>query len=164
MGLFNELYNILTKNFALFNYLTLLTQKLKNLNYQDRLVRLELPAMVYRRMSGDVIDMFKIMSHRYEPETNIEFCISDGPARGNSMKIFKPRCTTKLQQQMFLVRLIDVWNSVRSSVVHASSLNAFERKLDKLWENQGIEYEFKEALVLVAISRRGSCCQPESKS
>ena len=59
---------------------------------------------------------------------------------------------------MFLMRMIDVCNSLPASVVHTSSVNAFARRLDKFWKNQGIEYKFEEAFVSASTPEG---CQPE---
>ena len=96
--------------------------------------KLELPTMMYCRICGDMIEVYKMISHRYDQETNIEFCIRDEPTRGNTVNIFKSNFRTKVQQQWFLMRMIDVWNSLPSNVVHAGNVNAFERSLDKFWE------------------------------
>jgi hypothetical protein len=47
---------------------TKLIPGLSNLSYEDRLRRLKLPSLSYRRSRGDMIEVYKIMSGKYDPE------------------------------------------------------------------------------------------------
>ena len=40
---------------------------LKDLEYKERLKQLELPTLVYRRMQGDMIEVYKILTDTYDP-------------------------------------------------------------------------------------------------
>ena len=45
-------------------------------------------------------------------------------------------------KNIFNSSVIDVWNKyLPNSLVHASSVNIFERRLDKFWQNKDIRYE-----------------------
>jgi len=43
--------------------------KVKNLPYKDRLTKLGLATLVYRRSRGDMIELFKIVSDIYDKNT-----------------------------------------------------------------------------------------------
>ena len=42
---------------------------LKNLTYPERLKKLKLPTLAYRRARGDMIEVYKIVTGTYDPKT-----------------------------------------------------------------------------------------------
>ena len=65
--------------------------QLKGLNYEERLRKLDLPTLAYRKSRGDLIEAYKIIIHKYDPDCTREIfkMRGDTTTRGNSMKIFK---------------------------------------------------------------------------
>ncbi|KAK4321860.1 hypothetical protein Pmani_007323 [Petrolisthes manimaculis] len=120
---------------------------LKDLTYPERLQVLGLPTMAYRRIRGDMIEVFKILNGHYDSEVNLHLEKNTGSTRGNSHKLFKERCRTKGRQMFFRLRIVDVWNSLPDDVIGAGSVLSFEKRLDKYWQNQGIKFNFDEKLV-----------------
>jgi len=51
---------------------TELVIKLKHLRYKERLERLKLPTLRYRRTRGDMIEVYKILTERYCKSVNLE--------------------------------------------------------------------------------------------
>ena len=49
---------------------TKLIPSLKNLSYEDRLRRLKLPSLAYRRTRDDMIETYKMLSGDYDPDVN----------------------------------------------------------------------------------------------
>jgi len=45
---------------------TKLVISIKNLTYKDSLKRLKLPTLKYRRIRGDMIEVYKILTNKYE--------------------------------------------------------------------------------------------------
>ena len=43
---------------------------IKNLTYKDRLKRLKLPTLKYRRIRGDMIEVCKILTNKYDSGVN----------------------------------------------------------------------------------------------
>ena len=121
--------------------------ELRNLSYPDRLKVLDIPSMAYRRIRGDMIEVYKIFNNGYDGEVTLHLERNEGPTRGNNKKLTKNRCRTTRRQMFFTSRVVDVWNSLPDSVIDAPSLLSFERKLDKFWKNQPIKFDFEEALV-----------------
>ena len=39
--------------------------------------------------------------------------------------------------------LAKIWNSLPDSVVNAESINAFKNRLDRLWSNQDVLYDYR---------------------
>ena len=46
---------------------------LKNLPYVERLKQLKLPTLKYRRLRGDMIEVFKIVHNYYDPGASVKF-------------------------------------------------------------------------------------------
>ena len=51
---------------------TKLVRKLKHLKYKERLERLKLPTLRYRRTRGDMIEVYKILTESYCKSVNLE--------------------------------------------------------------------------------------------
>ena len=43
----------------------------KHLSYKERLVKLKLPTLKYRRIRGDMIEVYKILTDKYDNNVNI---------------------------------------------------------------------------------------------
>ena len=50
---------------------TKLVISIKNLTYKDRLKRLKLPTLKYRRIRGDMIEVYKILTNIYDSGVNL---------------------------------------------------------------------------------------------
>ena len=70
---------------------TKLVSQVKNLPYKDRLIKLGLPTLVYRRSRGDMIELFKIVSDIYDKNTvpDLRPAISS-ITRSHNKELFKP--------------------------------------------------------------------------
>jgi ribonuclease P/MRP protein subunit RPP40 len=106
----------------------------KDLSYEERLQRLRLPTLVYRRLRGDMIEVFKYMNNYYDVQVDGIFkrAISTR-TRGHSKKIFKQSSNRPLRSHFFSQRVVDRWNNLPETVVEAPSLNAFKNRLDSHW-------------------------------
>ena len=105
---------------------------MKHLSYEERLVKLKLPSLVYRRLRGDYIETFKILTNIYDPLTTKTLLTIDSNTRtrNNSFKLVKPRVNYKPYQEFFTNRIISKWNRLPPYVVKATSLNSFKNRLD----------------------------------
>ena len=120
--------------------------ELKNLEYPERLKKLNLPTMAYRRHRGDMIELYKIMNEHYDAEVSPHPTRREGTTRGHSLKIFKERARTRLRQNHLLIRAVDAWNHLPENVVAAPSLDSFKNRLDKVWCDQPVKFVFDEEL------------------
>ena len=76
---------------------TRMVPSLKELEYGDRLRKLKLPSLKYRRIRGDMIQVYKYMNEKYHNKALFEIS-SEERTRGHRLKLFKPRCRTNIQQ------------------------------------------------------------------
>ncbi len=124
---------------------------LKNLDYTQRLKRLKLPTLIYRRMRGDMIEVYKILSKKYDPEVSNflplhRIARPHSSTRGHSLKLLKRTSNHDPRSNFFTNRVVDWWNSLPNTVITAPSVLAFEMRLDKFWSNLTVKYDFDTAI------------------
>ena len=125
---------------------------LKNMNYEDRLKKLNLPTLKYRRLRGDMIETYKIVTEKYDHNSVVQFKRNENSCtRGNNFKLFQSSVNTNLRKYFFTNRIVNVWNSLPNNVVTAKNTNTFKNLLDKHWINQEFKFNYK-----VDISGTGS--------
>jgi len=97
---------------------------IRDLPYRERLQQPKLHSLRYRRKIGDMIQTYKILDGLEDiPDNSLPKLAEDGPIRGHTLKLHKPRCRTALTQHFFSNRVIEDWNRLREKVISASSLN-----------------------------------------
>ena len=105
---------------------------LKDLPYPERLKRLELPTLVFRRQRGDMIEVYKILHKIYDEDVSPQLPLSPLTLRGHSLKLFKQRALRlNLRNNFFTLRVVDKWNSLPDQIVMSETLNQFKNRLDK---------------------------------
>ena len=78
---------------------TKMIPELAHLPYHERLRHLKLPTLVYRRHRGDLIQTYKILSHKYDLDHGIFFQSAiDARTRGHSYKVFKERVASSIRR------------------------------------------------------------------
>jgi len=93
-----------------------------------------------RRLWGDLIEVFKILTDRENVDKNQFFTLSEfSHLRGHSLKLSKPRSTRQVRQNFFSQRVIDTWNKLPSDVISSTSVNMFKNKLDDHWNDVGVK-------------------------
>ena len=132
---------------------TKLIPSLKEMSYEDRLRKLKLPTLAYRRARGDMIETYKILSGVYDPEVckNLFVLREESVTRGHDKKIYKERSRINKRKFSFCNRVVDLWNGLPQCVVEAESVREFESKLDFVWKNQELLYNFKSKIKLKDI-------------
>ena len=122
---------------------TKLIHGLKHLSYNERLKRLKLPTLKFRRARGDMIEVYKIITGKYDVETTVSFIPnSDTITRGNRFKLYQGQVKYDLRKYFFSNRIIRIWNSLPDSIVNAVTTNTFKNRLDKFWCSQSMFYNF----------------------
>ena len=124
-----------------------LVPTLKDLSYEERLRKLGLPTLVYRRLRGDMVETYKTLHSVYDPDVATLLTLrGESATRGNSMKLFQSGCRTNLRKYSFALRVVKTWNNLPEEVISAPTLKSFERRLDKHWQNQPIKFNYKTHL------------------
>ena len=76
--------------------------QLKNLSSQEKLKNLGLTTQAFRRIKGDMIEVYKIIHKKYDPETSYLFKLASETGishstKGNSNKIIHQHFNTSLR-------------------------------------------------------------------
>ena len=111
---------------------------------EERLKRLRLTTLTYRRLRGEVIELYKILTEKYNPQVPkfVKLHDSKQATRGHKYKMEKERPRLIIRQKSFVHRSCDLWNALHESVVSAPSVKSFERRLDKQWDTQPFKYNY----------------------
>ena len=107
---------------------------MKGLNYEDRLKALKLPSLEYRRLRGDLIEVFKTVHHINDPSTTSSLfnmyknvC---NITRGHDLKL-KKSCPANNKHAIFFTnRVINHWNNLPDDTVNAGTLCTFKIHID----------------------------------
>mgnify|MGYP006863145709 CR=1 FL=1 len=80
-----------------------MVQGLGKLPYEDRLRILGLTSLEQRRLRGDLIETYKILTgkERVDPDFFFTRASSAGRLRGHEFKLYVPRCNTRIRQTVF---------------------------------------------------------------
>ncbi len=119
---------------------------MNTLSYPERLRRLKLPTLSYRRLREDLIETFKITNEMYDPDCTS--CLkmwrdetNTGQLRGHSKKLFLQRSRLQLRENAFALRVVPVLNKLPEDVVSAPDINCFKNRLDSFLYNQDIMFD-----------------------
>ena len=106
---------------------------LARMEYQDRLVALNLWSLEERRNRADIIETFKIVKGLSAIPASSMFELSkDTRTRGHVLKLVKHRCSTDIRKFFFAERVINRWNSLDQRTVEANTINNFKSHLERL--------------------------------
>ena len=112
---------------------TKLVQGLNKMPYEQRLEALGLYTLQRRRLRGDLIETYKILTGKekinseqlFQKATTIEL-------RGHSLKLYKKSSRLDIRKYFFSQRIVDYWNKLPDDVVSAATISSFKTKLD-IW-------------------------------
>jgi len=108
---------------------------LSHLSYDERLKRMGLPSLSYRRLSGDDIETFKHQHGIYlvdstkllwlaQPSEGVSTC-------GHELKLQKRARKTSIRANVLELRIVNFWNLLPEDLVMASSVNCFKGRFDR---------------------------------
>ena len=115
---------------------TKLIPETREMPYEERLKKLDLYSMEYRRKRGYMIQVYKIINGIDRIDSELFFQMGPTRTRGHSKKLYKPKCEKEIRKNSFSHRVIDDWNSLTEHIVSAESVNSFKSRLDNHWKNQ----------------------------
>ena len=114
-----------------------------NYSYSERLAKLNLPSLLYRKKRGDMCEIYKHI-HTYDKRTLPDrFKMRERTSRGHRFQL--ERCNAKdgirgCQTNSFYFRSIKLWNELPENVVDAENIIIFKRRIDLAWLNKKFEY------------------------
>ena len=115
-----------------------------SLDYETRLQCLKLPSLEFRRIRGDMIEVFKILRGFYDPVTTKSLLeINKSNTRGHPYKLTKTSFSSTSFQSFFTNRIINFWNSLPTDVVTSGTINIFKNALDKHWAQYMYKIDFE---------------------
>ncbi len=123
---------------------TKLIPGLFDLSYKERLQQLNLPSLAYRRIRGDMIEVFKLVHPELGYDATLEplLPINTRTSRGNRFKLFHRRARIDIRKYSFGLRVTKMWNDLPDNVVCAPSVKSFEKRLDVYWKDQEIKFDY----------------------
>ncbi|XP_062573658.1 uncharacterized protein LOC134235533 [Saccostrea cucullata] len=124
---------------------------ISDLTYSERLKKLKLPTLRYRRYRGDMIEIYKNTSGKYDTKAAnfVKFRrdhVGREPASVNSKQLLIQRARLDIRKYNFTPRAAKIWNSLPEDVISAKATNSFRPRLDKHWENQDILYDYNATI------------------
>ena len=123
----------------------------RNLSYPSRLRKLRMPTLAYRRLRGDLIEVYKMVHNVYDPDVykvlqKREDVAQGTGTRGHSQMLFHQHGQKLLIKHFFALRVTEHWNQLPEDVTSAPDVLNFKIQLDKYYINKEIYYENYECL------------------
>ena len=100
--------------------------------HKDRLMHLKLPTLKYRRLCGDMTEVFKITHNIYNQEVTpkLRYYPKSNTRVNTSYSI---TCCTTIHENILSLPIVNIWNSLPNSVVDVDTVCLFKARLDKFW-------------------------------
>ena len=114
-----------------------LIPEIRSLSYSEQLSITKLPTLVYRRLRGDMIDVYKHISEE-DGYDHAVFCESfetnSRPQRLlHNFQLRRIYDSSPLVARMFYSRVREPWNNLPKSVANSNNINSFKNKIDAHW-------------------------------
>uniref|UniRef100_K7EYK1 Reverse transcriptase domain-containing protein n=1 Tax=Pelodiscus sinensis TaxID=13735 RepID=K7EYK1_PELSI len=104
---------------------TKMIRGLERVPYEERLKRLGLFILEKRRLRGDMIEVYKIMSG-VDKVNKLFTCSHNIRTRGHEMKLMGRRFKTNKRKFSFTQRSVNLWNALLEEVVKARTITGFK--------------------------------------
>ena len=100
-------------------------------SYLERLKKLGLTSLKDRRVRGDMIEVYKLISGKEQIESGQFFTLADNRygLRGHELKIAKERARLDTRKFFFSQRVVNGWNRLPAHVVKVDTVNGFKLSL-----------------------------------
>ena len=128
--------------------------RVSSLDYPDRLKQLNIPTLAYRRVRGDMIQMYKLHYGFYDKSLPDMFTLNTRQSQGHNKKYRVKGSSSNPRKYNFAVKSIPLWNSLPPEAVDAEDIKSFEIALDEHWDDQAIKYENFKADINIISNRR----------
>ena len=112
-------------------------EAIEDLLYAERLISCKLTSLEVRRISADLIEVFKIINN-FEGLTKEDFFnINSRISRGHRFKLSTNRPHLNIRTFSFSHRILEHWNNLLHIAVEAKSINAFKNQFNPYLGNFG---------------------------
>lgn len=102
---------------------------MNDLNYSARLERLGLISLELRRIHLDLTFLYKLLNGMLEMNYQQFFQLKNSITRGHQLTLYKPKAKKQIRTHFFSIRIINIWNSLPTSVALAQNLETFKKLL-----------------------------------
>ena len=126
---------------------TKLVDGLKDLDYPDRLRKLNLPTLLHRRERGAMIELYKHFTVYSEETLSTAFQPRQRFTRPHKFQLMERAPgdgVNGVQANSFYFRYARMWNKLPAKVAEAETLNSFKNALDKHWEESATKYDHRQ--------------------
>ena len=113
---------------------------MNDLPYDKRLKTLKLPTLKYRRIRGDMINVYKLLSNNDHDCPLLPLHKSRYSTRGHNKKLQKNSHNCNFMKFSFSRRVTNLWNSLNNVTTNAETTNKFKKLLDE--EIRKRKYQF----------------------
>jgi len=117
---------------------TKLVHGFNKMPYEQRLKALGLYLLRRRRLRGDLIETYKILTGEEKIASDQLFQkATTTELRRHSLKLYKKSSRRELRKHSFSQRIVDHWNKLPDDVVSAATISTFKRRLDTWMDRYG---------------------------
>ena len=109
---------------------TKMVPELRDLSYEERLNKLNLPTLKERRERGDMITTFKFIKGFDDVRSENYFDRRHGTTRGHSLKLKKRAPKQDVSKYFFSNRVVDRWNALKEETIQAKTIANFKKRYD----------------------------------
>ena len=122
---------------------TRMVPELRELTYEERLKQLKLTTLEQRRVRGDMIETYKIITRKEKvnPEKNFKMVSDKEGPRARMNTIFKKRIIKDVRKFSFTQRVTNGWNSLTNEIVNAKKTSEFKSLLDAYTATRALSKE-----------------------
>ena len=123
---------------------TRLLKNSENQSYEDRLRRLDLPTLSFRKMRGDMTEAYKIMhlTAGYDCRASLSLLQTrqNKSTRGRFAKLRIEKFQLNRRKFAISQRIVKEWNSLPESVMAAKTVNSVKSRLDAHWSTNQLKH------------------------
>ena len=128
---------------------TKLVDGMGNLDYTERLRKLELPTLQFRRQHGNMIlDVWKHFNSYYRSTLSSSFKPIVRVIRKHPLQLIRNRAkdgTRGVQNNSFYFRIAKDWNELDPEVAKSQNINTFKARLDVAWKDKANKFTIEKS-------------------
>ena len=112
-----------------------LVPMLRKYNYATRLRMIGITSLEERRLRGDMIEVYKLLTGKEQIDHRQFFNSADTSygLRGHEKKLAKERSRLDSRKFFFSQRVVNGWNSLPAKVVNSELVNSFKNAYDRYY-------------------------------